>query len=79
MVLGPYAIATPPSGICRHALSGVPVYADYREMILSGTVDAVVTTLPHYLQPEVAICALENGVHALVDKPAGVYTKQSAR
>ncbi len=53
----------------------VPFFKDYKEMILSGTVDAVITTLPHFLHPEVAIFAIENGIAALVDKPAGVYTK----
>jgi predicted dehydrogenase len=55
---------------------GAPVFADYTEMIQSGTVDAVVTTLPHFLHPEVAIAALEQGLHVLVEKPAAVYTKQ---
>lgn len=56
---------------------GVPFYADYRDMITSGDVDAVVTTVPHYLHPEMGIFALNNGVHALVEKPVGVYTKQA--
>ncbi len=56
---------------------GVPFYADYKEMITSGDVDAVVTTVPHYLHPEMGIFALENNVHALVEKPVGVYTKQA--
>ncbi|QIK72272.1 Gfo/Idh/MocA family oxidoreductase [Propioniciclava coleopterorum] len=60
----------------RFAALGVPFFADHRELIESGTVDAVVTTVPHYLHPEMGIHALENGVHALVEKPAGVYTAQ---
>lgn len=56
---------------------GVPFYEDYKEMVTSGDVDAVVTTVPHYLHPEVGIYALDNGVHALVEKPVGVYTKQA--
>ena len=56
---------------------GVPFYTDYQEMITSGDVDAVVTTVPHYLHPEMGIYALEHGVHALVEKPVGVYTKQA--
>ncbi|WP_257158810.1 Gfo/Idh/MocA family protein [Corynebacterium cystitidis] len=56
---------------------GVPFYEDYKEMINSGDVDAVVTTVPHYLHPEMGIYALDNGVHALVEKPVGVYTKQA--
>ena len=51
-------------------------YKDYKEMILSGDVDAVMIEVPHYLHPEISIFALEHGVNVLCDKPAGVYTKQ---
>lgn len=57
----------------------VTFFQDYREMVTSGLVDAVVTTVPHYLHPETGMFALENGVHALVEKPVGVYTKQASR
>lgn len=76
-------------GICdieeekrRQALalySGVPVYGSFEELIESGNVDAVITTVPHYLHPEIAVCAMERGVHVLVEKPAGVYTRQVRR
>ena len=57
---------------------GVPFYADYhRDDRQSGDVDAVVTTVPHYLHPEMGIDALDRGIHALVEKPVGVYTKQA--
>ena len=56
---------------------GVPFYTDYQELINSGDVDAVVTTVPHYLHPEMGIYALEHGIHTLVEKPVGVYTKQA--
>lgn len=55
---------------------GVPFFTDYVELLDSGTVDAVVTTVPHYLHPEMAIAALNRGIHVLVEKPAGVYTQQ---
>ncbi|MBK0331102.1 Gfo/Idh/MocA family oxidoreductase [Brachybacterium sp. MASK1Z-5] len=55
---------------------GVPVFDDYVSMLDAGAVDAVVTTVPHYLHPEMTITAIERGVHALTEKPAGVYTKQ---
>lgn len=55
---------------------GVPVFADYVTMMDSGTVDAVVTCVPHYLHPEIGMAALSRNLHALVEKPAGVYTKQ---
>ena len=39
-------------------------------------VDAVIIATPHYFHPPLAIQAFENDVHALSEKPAGVYTKQ---
>ena len=54
----------------------VRVFDDYVAMLESGQVDAVVTTVPHYLHPQMGIQALERGIHVLVEKPAGVYTKQ---
>ena len=53
----------------------VPFFHDWKEMVASGTVDAVITTVPHYLHPEVAIHCLRNGMNVLVEKPAGVYAK----
>ena len=58
---------------------GVNFYADYKEMIASGDVDAVVTTVPHFLHPEMGIYALDHGMHTLLEKPVGVYTKQAQR
>ncbi|MCT9627174.1 Gfo/Idh/MocA family oxidoreductase [Pseudarthrobacter equi] len=54
----------------------VPFFDNYLTMLESGDVDAVVTCVPHYLHPEIAIAALIRDIHALVEKPAGVYTKQ---
>jgi predicted dehydrogenase len=54
----------------------VQVFDDYVTMLESGVVEAVVTTVPHYLHPEMGIQALERGIHVLLEKPAGVYTKQ---
>ena len=62
--------------LAREQYPDVAVYQDYLTMISSGDVDAIVTTVPHYLHPEMGIAALGSGIHALVDKPAGVYTKQ---
>jgi len=46
------------------------------KLIESGTCDAVLIATPHYIHPDYVIYALEHGVHALSEKPAGVYTKQ---
>lgn len=54
----------------------IPVYDNYIELLDSGNVDAVVTTVPHYFHAEIGIEALNRNIHALLEKPAGVYTKQ---
>ena len=79
MSLGAIADTDPAKrDLARATYPGVPVYDTYQDLLASGDVDAVVTTLPHYLHPEVGIAALSAGIHALVEKPAGVYTKQAS-
>lgn len=63
----------------RERFGGVPYFTDPIEMMDSGTVDAIVTTVPHYLHPDLAIAGMERGLHVLVEKPLGVYTKQVSR
>ncbi|WP_375422989.1 Gfo/Idh/MocA family protein [uncultured Friedmanniella sp.] len=77
MSLGAFA-ETDPAALARASerFPGVPGYADHLVMLDSGDVDAVVTCVPHYLHPQLGIDALQRGVHALVEKPAGVYTRQ---
>ncbi len=53
----------------------VKVFESGSELIKSGLVEAVVVATPHYDHPTYCIEALENGIHALSEKPAGVYTK----
>lgn len=55
---------------------GAPFFNDYVAMLDSGSIDAIVTTVPHYLHPSMGIAALQRDIHALVEKPAGVYTSQ---
>lgn len=54
----------------------VAFYDNYIDMLESGSVEAIVTCVPHFLHPEMGIAALQRDIHALVEKPAGVYTKQ---
>jgi len=68
---------TDPEKEARARELGVPFYDDYIAMIESGDVDAIVTCVPHYLHPEMGIAALQRGVHALLEKPVGVYTAQA--
>jgi predicted dehydrogenase len=45
-------------------------------LFAAGCCDAVIVATPHYFHPPLVIQALENGLHALSEKPAGVYTRQ---
>lgn len=77
MVIGGVADTDPSKADKVSELSAdVPFYSDYLSLMDSGRVDAIVTTVPHYLHPQMGIEALSRGIHALVEKPAGVYTKQ---
>jgi len=53
-------------------------FENHLDLLDSGEVDAIVTCVPHYLHPQMGIDALTRDVHALVEKPAGVFTKQVA-
>ena len=61
--------------MCAEQYPETPFFDDYKAVIASGMVDAIVTTVPHYLHPEMAIYAIEHGMNVLVEKPAGVYAK----
>ena len=54
----------------------ITYFEDYREMLDSGLCDAVLVETPHYFHPEMAIECLKRDIHVVIEKPAGVYTKQ---
>lgn len=55
---------------------GVAMFATAEEMLDSGLIEALLVAVPHYDHPKYAIMAMQKGLHVLVEKPAGVYTKQ---
>ena len=59
----------------KEKLPSVKCFNDAEAMMDSG-VDSVLVAVPHYDHPKYAIMAMEKGLHTLVEKPAGVYTKQ---
>lgn len=61
--------------MCEIMYPETPFFDNYKDMIASGAVDAIITTVPHYLHTEIAIYALEHGMPVIVEKPAGVYAK----
>ena len=56
------------------ALPGVARFADADDMLASGLLDAVLVSVPHYDHPRYAMAAMAQGLHVMVEKPAGVYT-----
>ena len=61
----------------RENLPGeVRIFEDGDALIASGCCDAVLVATPHYDHPVLVKKAFAHGLHALCEKPAGVYTKQ---
>lgn len=46
------------------------------EMLDSGLINDCMVCVPHYDHPKYAIECMRRGIHVMVEKPAGVYTKQ---
>ncbi|HNS31733.1 MAG TPA: Gfo/Idh/MocA family oxidoreductase [bacterium] len=58
---------------------GVTPFTDYRKMIQSGLCDAVIIAIPHWFHPDVSVCAFENGLHVLSEKPIAVTVADADR
>ena len=54
----------------------VQTFSDAMEMLDSGLLDACIVAVPHYDHARYAIACMQRDIHVLVEKPAGVYTKQ---
>ncbi|MEK5465689.1 Gfo/Idh/MocA family oxidoreductase [Paenibacillus sp. FSL R7-0210] len=59
----------------EHLPDHVQRFLSPEELFKSGIIDAVMIATPHYDHPPLAIEALGYGLHVLIEKPAGVYTK----
>ena len=51
-------------------------FDDAIAMLDSGLIDACMVCVPHYDHPKYAMECMRRGIHVMVEKPAGVYTKQ---
>lgn len=60
----------------EHFGEGIGCFEDSDAMLSSGMIDAVMIVSSHYDHPKMAIRAFQNHLHVLIEKPAGVYTKQ---
>ncbi len=54
----------------------VQLFERSEELFAAQAVDAVLIATPHYDHPNLAIDAFKNNLHVLIEKPAGVYTRQ---
>ena len=60
----------------EQAGANLSTFTNAEEMIKSGLIDSFLVAVPHYDHPKYAIMAMEHGLHTLIEKTAGVYTKQ---
>ena len=51
---------------------GTGIFGDGRELIESGTCEAVLIAVPHFQHEPMAVAALEAGLHVLCEKPFGL-------
>ena len=56
--------------------ASITYFEKAEDMLNSGIIDACIVAVPHYDHPKLAMASMEKGIHVLVEKPAGVYTKQ---
>ena len=55
------------------------IFSDGVEMIKSGSIDAVLIAPPHYQHTSLGICAFEQGVHVMVEKPISAHKADGER
>ena len=62
---------------CRENMNAsIVYYSDPIAMLDSGTIEACLIATPHYDHPKFAIECMKRGIHVMLEKPAGVYTRQ---
>ena len=55
----------------------IPAYADYRELFDKEQVDIVSVAVPTVNHLEVSLCAIDHGVHVLVEKPIAATVEEA--
>ncbi len=54
----------------------ISYFNDDLQMLASGLIDACLIAVPHYDHTWLAIECMKRSIHVMLEKPAGVYTKQ---
>ncbi|HBG00966.1 MAG TPA: oxidoreductase [Firmicutes bacterium] len=60
----------------EHLGNDIQMFSNSEDFFGIASVDAVMVVTPHYSHPGLAISGFEKGLHVLIEKPAGVGTKQ---
>lgn len=63
--------------IAQDVLGVEKTYTDWRKMIDTEDLDAVLVSTPHHYHAEPALGALERGLHVLVDKPMALTSRDA--
>ncbi|SER42948.1 Predicted dehydrogenase [Gracilibacillus ureilyticus] len=53
----------------------IQLFQDEDDFLNNADIDAIVIATPHYFHPPTAMKAFEKGLHVMLEKPAGTYTK----
>ncbi|KAA9016933.1 Gfo/Idh/MocA family protein [Niallia endozanthoxylica] len=61
--------------IKNHTEGDMQIFRDEETFFSESGIDAVLIATPHYSHPELAKKAFAKGIHVLIEKPAGVFTK----
>lgn len=56
--------------------ANITLFDNAEAMLDSGLIDACMVCVPHYDHAKYAMECMKRGIHVMVEKPAGVYTKQ---
>src|SRR4051794_16844461 len=63
--------------VAKTAPADVKTFSDYRKMLDSGLVDAVIVAVPHYFHGEITLAAWERNIHVLCEKPICVSVREA--
>lgn len=62
---------------CKKTYPDVLLFTDWKEAVLDKGVDAVIIAVPHPLHADIAIFALKNNKHVLVEKPVDIRVSKA--
>ena len=64
---------------CAKLFPGVPCFDEHRKLLNSGLIDAVIIAVPHPMHVDIALEALEAGMHVLTEKPMDIRVSKARK